>query len=237
MKKLFKITSSILLMLSVLFTPVFAETNSFEIEIPVKIEGMSGHVVIEGDTTEGLPEETSKIISEKDSFLLSFKDVLPGSKYHYQVKQIEGNETNVKYDDQVYDVWVEFFYVGDKMAYVVYLSEGELPTKPVEVCFVNERLIVPTPTPTPTPSPTPSSSPSPTPSHSPSPSPTPTTNPTQTPSASTSPTPTPTVIQQITSLVKTGELGQNIIVPVAIGGAGILLLLGILVWKKRRREE
>lgn len=241
-------------MLLFIANPTHAE-DRVSIAIPVEVKGEAGIVEIIGD--EFLPSQTERTIKGKDEIVVEIVDPQPGMAFHYQVFQKDG-EPNVKYDETVFDVYIQFFYdyQNDKVNYVAFLARGTDVTKPVEVCFENSRIVAPptpTPTPTTTPTPTPTVTPSPTPTSTPSPTPTPTHSPSPTPSVSptpnhspspspsyspsptptVTPTPTPTLTPKIFQAINTGELGKNIWLYLGIMGIGILAFVGYRLKNKK----
>ncbi|MFJ8044334.1 LPXTG cell wall anchor domain-containing protein [Kitasatospora sp. NPDC096147] len=89
----------------------------------------------------------------------------------------------------------------------------------------------PCPKPTPTPTPTPSATPTPTPSVTPSATPTPKPTPTPSVTPSKKPSPKPSTPQ----LAETGGGGSAL--PIALAGAGVILVGGALVLVGRRRSR
>lgn len=179
MKKILRIVLLVVLALTSLGQPtkIMAEEKEVQGELPVRVDGPEGTIVVEAwpdvsdpYTNDGpLPNPSSMTFTGEETFYLPFTDV---GNYVYKVYQKESGETeDAIYDETFYKIYVLVTYDAEgNLEYAMEaMTNGSEKEKPAEICFVNEEVIHPTPTPTATPAP----SESPKPTIVPSPTPTP----------------------------------------------------------------
>ena len=133
----------------------FAETYT---PINVKISVYTNESMVLSLTGD---DEKELTVENKGEFVLELK--LPGT-YHYELKQIPGNDSTKIYDKRVYQITV---FVEDHEGSLQAAFSADLvgaAAKPNELRF--DTQVKATPTPTPTPSPTPTPTPTPTPASS-----------------------------------------------------------------------
>lgn len=140
-KKCFGLMISILL-LFIAAMPIQAfAMEGFTAEIPFTVENTPGTVVMEA--LDGAPAPTVAEFQNvaEGTFTLTFDD--PGD-YCYRIYQIKGDESDVIYDDTVYNVVVSVFVDENGGLYaVVTLSVDGDAHKPEEVQFKNTLSFTP----------------------------------------------------------------------------------------------
>lgn len=132
MKKILKFGTILLTLLLIFSNSVLAEGNVLEVPIQVEVNG--GTIEINGRTN--LPEITQ--IQDKGEFILSFANPQAGDEYLYLVYQTDKTDTNIIYDDTVYEVRVHFILVNeDEVKAEVTVNEVASDTKSAEIVFTN----------------------------------------------------------------------------------------------------
>lgn len=142
-KKCFGIMISLLLFIAVMPIQAFA-MEDLTVEIPFKVENTPGTVVMEA--LDGAPSPAVAEFQNVTEGVFALSVASPGD-YNYRIYQIAGDESDVTYDDTVYNVTVSVFVndSGELYAVVTFCIDGD-SHKPDEVKFTN-TLSEPEPTP------------------------------------------------------------------------------------------
>ena len=125
------------LLLLLMTTPQLAlAMESVTAEIPFTIERTPGTVVIEAVYDEPLPDVTEIPDVLEGMFQITYSE--PGN-YHYRVYQIPGSNEHAKYDEIIYNVHVSVFVDEDtEVLYaVVTLGHDGIIEKPEKIVFAN----------------------------------------------------------------------------------------------------
>ena len=131
----------LLILIAILFmTPLGINAEeTFEVKIPVKIEG-GGTIQIEGE--HFLPEDTKLTVVDDGFLVLHFDGVTSNEVYEYKLSQIKGNDDLTIYDETEYKATVYFIENEDmtEIYPVLIISIDGTDTKP-DVCEWKNTLI------------------------------------------------------------------------------------------------
>ena len=135
MRKKRSIFIYIALILSMLFTPVFAANDHPGVDATISIIGDPGSVIEMNGTDVPMPQQSRITLdaSGNGSFVVHLDDT---GNYFYTVKQIPGTLSGIVYDPTVYNVAVYAVYENDEMIPIVVAQDAE--TKPDSIRFKNE---------------------------------------------------------------------------------------------------
>lgn len=143
MKKTWFKAMALLLVLLVAPVHTMAEGKGTTLVIPFTVNYTPGTVIMEAGENAPGPEVASFDGAEEGAFTLSFSE--PGD-YAYQIWQKAGKDTNIIYDDTVYEVNVYVRVNDDGALYcTVVVSTEDDEHKPGEIAFKNAPKPVVTP--------------------------------------------------------------------------------------------